>query len=80
MIKSRLYGLIAAFAAGVIFAVVVTATWFVAPVHAQGNKTVPKTWGSVKGGVGADVIFEDAGGTVRVYDLRDGSVVTITRQ
>ena len=82
--KTRLIGLIAVFVA-VVASVVFTETLFNGlPLHAQQIQAVqaaPKAWGSVKGGTGMYIIFEDVNGTIRVYEASTGRVVvTITRQ
>jgi hypothetical protein len=57
-------------------------TWFGGSLQAQGlNRAAPKAWGVVKGGAATVVIFEDAGGTIRLYEAQTGMVfATITRE
>jgi hypothetical protein len=82
--KTRLIGLIAVFVA-IVACVVFAETLFNGrPLHAQqiqAVQTAPKERGNVKGGTGMYIIFEDANGTIRVYEASTGRVVvTITRQ
>ncbi len=58
--------------------------WYMAgqanPAYAQ-SATIPKSWGTCKGGLGALLIFEDSAGTVRLVDARSGKLeFTYTRQ
>lgn len=49
------------------------------PAYAEGSVAIPKSWGSCKGGVGGQLIFEDSSGTIRLVDARTGSL-SITHQ
>lgn len=58
--------------------------WFSgSPLHAKGleDHAVPKAWGTVKSAVGGEFVFEDAGGTIRMYDATKRSItLTLARQ
>ena len=38
---------------------------YVQRAQAQGRRTIPKSWGTLKGSVGISLIFEDSTGTIR---------------
>ena len=44
-------------------------------VHAQtASSTVPKSWGKLVGALGQYLIFEDAGGVIRIVDVQSGQL------
>lgn len=53
-------------------------SWYVGtqarPAYAQASPTIPKSWGTCKGGVGGLLIFEDGTGTIRLVDARNGAL------
>jgi hypothetical protein len=41
--------------------------------QAQETQTIPKNFGTLKGGLASALIFEDAAGTIRIYELNIAS-------
>jgi hypothetical protein len=47
---------------------------YVQPAQAQGvrtPRTIPKSWGTLKGSASVYLIFEDSTGTIRVVDIQN---------
>ena len=42
-----------------------------AVAQAQPPRTIPKSWGALKGSIGASLIFEDSTGTIRLLLILD---------
>ncbi len=42
----------------------------VQPAQAQGPRTIPKSWGALKGSAGVHLIFEDSTGTIRIVNIQ----------
>jgi hypothetical protein len=67
--------------AGVVFLVLVLLVWAFIPSQqafaARDDVAIPKSYGAFKGVAGdaARVYFEDSEGTLRLVNMRDGSVV-----
>jgi hypothetical protein len=43
---------------------------YIQPVEAQAPRTIPKSWGTLKGGANVHLIFEDSTGTIRIVDIQ----------
>ncbi len=53
---------------------------FSVPVHAQQPKMIPAIWGTLKGGSGQVLYFEDQFGTVRIYDASQKRLIDEIRR
>ena len=47
------------------------------PAHAQIEKSVPRSYGPLKGSVGGFLIFEDSAGVIRIVDPGHGKVTIV---
>ncbi len=61
----------------------IVTTWSVfnaRKAYASSPDAIPKSFGSLKGTMGASLIFEDGSGTIRLVNIDEGKLITIQRR